>query len=221
MSKSGLLDDLHLPKSRRLILVALKEHGGLTADQLAEMLRISAVAVRRHLDSLEHADLIEHEEVQRGMGRPSFVYTLTNKADHVFPRNYEELASDILDTVQELYGQDAVDAIFQQRMKKITDLYRPRINANTLEGRLKQLADLRSKDGYMATWLTTEDGKYIFTERNCPIEHVAETCSMACHSDLSIFIDLLDAEVIRLNHRMQGDHYCSYEVRPRTHTVEA
>jgi predicted ArsR family transcriptional regulator len=100
-------------------------------------------------------------------------------------------------------------------VKRITSLYRPHITAKTLAGRLEQLANLRSKDGYMATWQPSEADEYIFTERNCPIEHVAETCDQACHSDLSLFIDLLDADVIRLNHRKQGDHFCSYEVRAR------
>jgi len=72
MSKEGLLTDFHIPKTRRLILLAIKEHGELTADQLADMLSISTVAVRRHLDNLKNAQLVRYEEVQSGVGRPSF-----------------------------------------------------------------------------------------------------------------------------------------------------
>ena len=102
MSKNGLLDDLQMPKTRRLVLLAIKEYGRLTADQLAEMLNISTVAVRRHLDTLKNAQLIGFEEVQKGVGRPSFVYFLTPKADHLFPRNYQDLAADLILTIRDL-----------------------------------------------------------------------------------------------------------------------
>ncbi|NIO06893.1 MAG: winged helix-turn-helix transcriptional regulator, partial [Deltaproteobacteria bacterium] len=36
----------HVPATRRRILIALKERGGMTADELAEKLGISSVAVR-------------------------------------------------------------------------------------------------------------------------------------------------------------------------------
>ena len=215
MAKQGMLEDLQMPKTRRLILIALKENGGLTADELAAMLNISAVAVRRHLDNLKHASLVHYEEVRQGMGRPRFVYSLTPKADHIFPRNYEDLAHDMLDAIRELYGQEAVDAIFTKRYQKIKDAYEPKVNAPTLMGRLEQLVELRRIDGYMADWKANEEGKYILTELNCPIQHVAAGCCQACEQDLQLFTDLLDAKVVRQDHLLQGDRACTYEIIPK------
>lgn len=215
MGKQGMLQDLQMPKSRRLILVALKEHGNMTADALATMLNISAVAVRRHLENLKHADLIQYEEVRQGMGRPSFVYSLTSKANHIFPRNYEDLAHDMLDAIRDLYGQEAVDAIFAKRFKKIKAAYSPQINAQTLTGRLEQLVELRRSDGYMASWATSDEDIFVLTELNCPIQNVAEGCCQACEQDLQLFSDLLDANVTRQDHLIQGDHACSYMVTPK------
>lgn len=215
MAKQGMLQELQMPKSRRLILVALKENGGMTADALAAMLKISAVAVRRHLDNLKHADLIQYEEVRQGMGRPSFVYSLTGKANHIFPRNYEDLAHDMLDAIRDLYGQEAVDAIFAKRLQKIKDIYQPRVNAPNLPGRLEQLVELRRTDGYMADWETRDDGTYVLTELNCPIQQVAEGCCQACDQDLQLFVELLDADVTRQDHLLQGGQSCSYAVSPK------
>ena len=61
---------IQMPATRRRILIALKEQGGLTADELASLLGISSVAVRRHLTNLERDQLVDHEQAQRGMGRP-------------------------------------------------------------------------------------------------------------------------------------------------------
>ncbi len=212
MPKTGLLNDIHIPKTRRLILLAMKEHGRLTADQLAEMLNISAVAVRRHLDNLKHAHLISYEEVQRGVGRPSFEYYLTPKADNLFPRNYQELAADVILTVRDMYGKEAVDAIFKKRADKISQLYQPLITGSTLEERVEQLVELRQEDGYMASWQKETDGSITITEHNCPIQHVASECSQACHEDLILFSNLLDAEVIRLHNQANGDAICAYKI---------
>ena len=215
MAKQGMLEELQMPKSRRLILIALKEHNGLTADELSAMLKISAVAVRRHLDNLKHANLITYEEVRQGMGRPSFVYSLAPKSDHIFPRNYEDFAHEMLDAVRELYGQGAVDAIFAKRFQRIKEVYEPRVNAPTLPGRLDQLVQLRRTDGYMADYQVNEDGSFVLTELNCPIQQVAEGCCQACDQDLQLFVDLLDADVIRQDHLIQGGNACSYAIRPK------
>lgn len=216
MAKKGMLDELQMPKSRRLILIALKEQGGKTADELAAMLNISAVAVRRHLENLKHAELVTYEEVQQGLGRPKFVYFLTPKAEHIFPRNYEEFAHDVLETIRELYGPEAVDAIFDRRFKKLKETYQSRINAQSLPGKLEQLVQLRCTDGYMADWKTSGKDTFILTELNCPIQHVAEGCCQACEQDLKLFVELLDAEVTRQDHLMQGDQACSYEIIARS-----
>lgn len=215
MAKSGLLNDFNMPKTRRLILLAIKEHAELTADDLADMLGISAVAVRRHLDTLKNAQLIEYEEVQNGVGRPSFVYSLTTKAEHIFPRNYEELAQDMLDTIRDMYGPEGVDAIFKARAKKIAQIYKPYVNANGLPQRIEQLVELRQADGYMASWEELDDGKFVVTELNCPIHQVAKTCDRICSEDLRMYADLLEADVIMLNHQVQGDKCCTYQINPK------
>lgn len=214
-SSTALLQK-HMPTTSRQILALLKEHGGLTADDLAKRLGISAVAVRRHLTKLEVDKLVIYEEVQRGMGRPSFVYRLGEAASDFFPRRYQELASDVIETVQNLYGHEAVDAIFAKRTDEIVDRYRQQVTGETLEKRLSQLTQLREADGYMSSWESDPNGVFVLRESNCPIIHVAEGCNTACKCDQVILERLLDAEVERTNHLVQGDSACIYKVRPKT-----
>jgi predicted ArsR family transcriptional regulator len=214
-SGSGSLLDKHMPTTRRRILTLLKERGELTADELAETLGISSVAVRRHLTKLESDQLVKYEEVQRGMGRPSFVYQLGEAAASFFPRRYEELASTVLETINELYGIEAVDAIFRLRSEHLIKTYRHRVNGASLDKRLDQLTQLREADGYMSTWEANSDGTFILREANCPIIHVAEGCDSACSYDQNLLESLLDAEVVRTSHLVRGDGACIYQVRPK------
>ncbi len=214
--KSGNPVFKQMPATRRRILKLLKEKGQLTADELAELLSISSVAVRRHLTKLESDELVAYEEVQRGMGRPSFVYRLGEAAASYFPRRYEELATDVLETINELYGADAVDAIFRLRSEQMIKIYRHRINGRSLSERLDQLTELRETEGYMSTWETNTDGSFTLREANCPIIHVAEGCGCACNYDQIMLEDLLNAQVERTSHLTKGDGACVYQVRPQT-----
>ena len=212
---NNVLINKQMPATRRHILQLLKDKGQLTADELANSLAISAVAVRRHLTKLERDELVTYKEVQRGMGRPSFVYELGEAADNFFPRRYQELALDVLETIKNLYGTKAIDAIFQMRSEQIIEQYRPRVNGATLEIRLEQLTKLRQNDGYMSTWQAEQDGTYIFREANCPIIHAAEDCDCACAQDHLLLENLLEADVLRTQHLVAGDGACSYQIRPK------
>lgn len=205
----------HMPTTSRRILTLLKQEGALTADELADCLGISSVAVRRHLTKLEADRLVAYEEVQRGMGRPSFVYRLGEAASNFFPRRYEELATDVLETIQSLYGSEALHAIFEKRSENIVDEYSPMVTGETLDQRLDQLTKLREADGYMSSWESNQNGVFILRESNCPIIHVAEECGTVCACDQVILEQLLDADVERKNHLVNGDGACVYEVRPK------
>lgn len=73
--------------TRQQILTLLKRSGpGLTADDLAQQLRISAVAVRKHLATLEREDLVMAELQRRPMGRPTYRYRPDRQSPEVIPR---------------------------------------------------------------------------------------------------------------------------------------
>ncbi|GAB4430561.1 MAG: hypothetical protein Kow0031_11450 [Anaerolineae bacterium] len=218
---NGSLVFKQMPTTRRKILNLLKENGQMTADELAEYLGISSVAVRRHLTKLESDQLVAYDEVQRGMGRPSFVYRLGEAASSYFPRRYEELATDVLETITEMYGMDAVDAIFRVRAEQLIKIYRHQVNGHTLEERLDQLTNLREADGYMSTWEQNRDGTFILREANCPIIHVAEGCGSACDYDQILLQDVLGAEVERKGHLARGDGACVYHVKPKSQPTQA
>jgi predicted ArsR family transcriptional regulator len=212
---NGTLIHKQMPTTRRRILKLLKEKGDLTADELAEMLGISSVAVRRHLTKLESDQLVAYDEIQRGMGRPSYVYRLGEAAASYFPRRYEALAAEVLETINDLYGAEAIDAIFRMRSEQIIQLYRHKVTGGTLRDRLIQLTELREADGYMSTWEEKADGSFILREANCPIIHVAEGCNSACNYDQVLLRDVLDAEVQRYTHMVKGDGACMYHFKPR------
>ena len=214
------MDDVSLastrpPTTKHQVLVSLKRDGPLTADDLAASFGISAVAVRRHLANLERDHLVRHTQERQAKGRPSFRYELTEEGHKLFPRRYDQLANQILETVDELYGAEAIDRIFHRNLSRQIETYRPHLTGKTLRERVNQLTQLREADGYMASWEQLDDGSFLLRQNNCPILSVAQWCRATCAEATSMFGELLDAAVSRQSHQIDGDASCTFLVRER------
>lgn len=204
-----------LPTTKHQVLLALKRDSPLTAEDLAAMFGISAVAIRRHLTNLERDHLVQHRQARQAKGRPSFVYELTEDGHRLFPRRYDQLANQILETVDELFGAEAIDRIFRRNLSRQIESYRPHLTGRTLRERVQQLAQLREADGYMASWEQVDNGSFLLRQNNCPILSVAQWCRATCAEATSMFGQLLDANVSRQSHQIDGDSSCTFLVRER------
>jgi len=198
--------------TKQKILTLLKINGGLTTSHLGDTLDISATAVRRHLNTLEAQGLIAHRTEQRGMGRPSFIYELTAGASEVFPQSYATFATNILEDLIELEGTEKLDELFCQRLEKRRQRLVAQMSGDSLSERVASLAQILEAEGRMTTWEQLSDQKFLLREHNCPILKVAERFEQPCDCEISLFRELLQADIERIAHIPDGDIACVYEI---------
>ena len=203
-------------ETRRRILELLKLRGPQTPQQLAEELGMTAMGVRGHLASLERDGLVAHRVEKRPRGRPAFVYELTEQGDELFPRTYPQLALGLLDALRELHGEDAVQKLFEKRNERLLQEYRARLAGKPLKERVKELARIRTEEGYWCDWEELADGRFLLIERNCAICQIAKRTPQACRAELELFRAALpDCVVTRERHMIQGDRTCTYMIVPK------
>ncbi|HZG58888.1 metalloregulator ArsR/SmtB family transcription factor [Paenibacillus sp.] len=214
------------PTTRKQIMTMLRRRGPLNAYDIAKQLGISDIAVRRHLNNLERDRIVGVETVRQAMGRPTFVYSLTEQAEELFPKHYADITLEFLNDVQELQGPEAIEALFERREGRLEQKYKERLgglstqgDADELAARVDGLAAIQEERGYMAEWRKEErDGggaRYFITEHNCPIHAIAHSFNQACSSELSLFRKVLDADVEQLECKAKGGQRCVYEVKPK------
>jgi predicted ArsR family transcriptional regulator len=204
--------------TRQHILALLKRSGaGLTADDLAQRLGISAVAVRKHLTALERDHLVTAELQRRPMGRPTYLYHPTAQAQELFPNDYANLATHILELIRRMDGDRKVDAIFHQRAEALAAELAARVQGATLPERLQEVAQILEEQGYMPEIQPLKEGpqRFLLTEYHCPIFQVAKTFQQACTCELDVLLKVLQADVERCEHRMLGHPRCSYFITPQ------
>ncbi len=95
--------------------------------------------------------------------------------------------------------------------------------ARHLRDRVARLAELRTREGYMAAWSKEPDGSFLLVENHCPICAAATACQGFCRSELAIFEAVLgpDARVERSEHLLAGARRCAYRIEPVGRNGEA
>lgn len=201
--------------TRDEILMMLKTSGSLTVSEISKELGITEMAVRRHLNTLERDELIKSSIVRQTMGRPTNLYSLTEKAENQFPKAYLNLAKDILGGIFEAEGIDKVKEVFDRREERLRESYLNRMRGLTsLEDKVNTLVDIQNEKGYMVDLEETEEG-YLIKEFNCPISEIAKEYDHACDGERKLFINLLDTDVDSVKCMARGDHNCVYLVKKK------
>ncbi|MCI3937235.1 transcriptional regulator [Chryseobacterium aahli] len=196
------------------ILMFLKMKTEATSLEVAQKLNITKEGARKHLISLANKGLIEPVLKNVGVGRPSTYYVLTPNGLSKFPDTHADVTVQLLRSVKNLLGENALDLLINDREKVAYDRYQNAMeNKFTLEQRLETLVKLRSDEGYMAEW-NTIDEVYYLTENHCPICAAARECQGFCRSELKNFQSIIGEEykVERVEHILSDGNRCKYKI---------
>ncbi|NOZ27930.1 MAG: transcriptional regulator [Chloroflexi bacterium] len=212
MARNSALAEQVQP-TRRRILVELKKAGGLTCNELAERLGITSMGVRRHLITLERDGLVYYTTVQRGLGRPSHVYHLTELAEELFPKNYGQLTNELLSYIEQLEGEEKVWELFQRRARRRVQRALARTGGLSFPEKVFELARILEEEGYLAEAEQVDEDTFLLREYNCAIHQVAQRFPQACGTELEFFQAVLpEATIHREHHMISGEPYCGYRI---------
>ncbi|AXV33025.1 transcriptional regulator [Aeromonas hydrophila] len=198
------------------ILFLLKSHGPQSAAELGEQLQMTSMGARQHLMTLEADGWVSFNDEARGRGRPVRLWHLTEQAWQRFPDSHSELTLQLIDNIQQLFGEVGMERLIAQREQQQLTRYQAELTQPALADRLAALTAQRTREGYMADFRQEEDGSWLLWESHCPICAAARACRGFCRSELEMFRRLLaPAGVEREQYLLEGDHRCLYRIRPQ------
>ncbi len=198
------------------IMLALKMRGAQTAAAIGDHLGTTGEAVRQQLVRLAEEGLVSSHSVSQGVGRPSLFWDLTEAGNKRFPDTHADLTVQLLHSVRTILGDDALDTLIAHRETETRRQYQTRLKDLSLDERVKELADIRSAEGYMADAEKREDGSWLLIENHCSICAAADACQGFCRSELQVFRAVLgpDVSVNRTEHILAGARRCAYVIAP-------
>lgn len=204
-------------KTRRAITKLLKTEGSLDSVRLARRLHLTPMAVRQHLYALEREKLVTAEERPSPVGRPAKYWRLTPEADRLFPDAYAELSVALIDALGDTFGPSGFEQVLTSRYTKQRAQYAERIPPSLgLAQKVRELARLRTEEGYMAEVKRNGEAGFVLIENHCPICAAATACQGFCAKELDLFRAVLGPGVTveRSEHIVSGDRRCVYRITP-------
>ncbi len=198
--------------TREQVLALVVERREVRAEELADALGISAVAVRRHLDNLRADGLVDARPVRQATGRPFYAFSPTEKAVGVLPAGYADLLARVLQSVD---GRPEVTTAVAERMAE--SVARRHLSdiplAATREERIVFATEGLREEGILDRWHTEQDGFHL-VNCSCPYRKAAEVSDLPCESDRKAIEMLVGVEVLQVHRIVDGAAVCEYVVGP-------
>ena len=211
----NISDGFSEPKKKLLYYLKVMQQAGL--EELANVMKISRMAVHKHLAILQHRGLVESIEIRGNVGRPRMVYQLTSQSKTVFPRSYSAIATHALDFIERNMGKEGIEKVLRERQSELFEQYYKRLKNLNFDKQVKELAKIRDEEGYIAESRKElkSDGKHVILEYNCPIIHIAEKHWEACATETELFEKLLGANIETTHRIAKGDSICKFMIKQK------
>jgi DeoR family suf operon transcriptional repressor len=198
--------------TRDVILRTIKEQPRANVDALAGEANVSPVTVRHHLNALQADGLIESDSVRRKVGRPYYVYSLSEKGQELFPKRYVRLTSRLLDELKNQLPPQAFNDVLSSVVDSVLEDHRGEYEHLHVEERLDYLIELLADEGFLARWERTGDG-YVVTEFSCPYITLGEDHVEICNIDKELIVNVLGAPVQQNSCMLDGGECCQFLVK--------
>ncbi len=196
-----------------ILMRLLKRSGGLTIKEIVREMGVTTNAVRIQINKLEAAGLIEARRENKGRGRPHLIYTLTEKANKVFPRNYEELLSVLLEKVLRIDGNGDKQVILAGLVEKMTERFGEQIKSDNPDERLREFVALLKDRGIMVDIERDEaSGAMLLKEFSCPYSEIARAFPEICEIEKDTLARLINTPVFLSQCMHEGHNHCQFRI---------
>jgi len=186
-----------------------------TATQLATLLGVTPVAVRRHLDLLESDGLIEPRQPRgqetAGRGRPAKSYRITDAGRDRFHHAYSELAAQAIAQILSAAGTDGLDALAEAHFSPIEHAFGAALETNPSENPADALVEALDAGGYAAQLSQLNRGVQL-CQHHCPVADVARLYPELCEIETGLIAKMLGSHVQRLATIAHGDGVCTINI---------
>lgn len=192
------------------ILDLLRKRDAMTVTDLAELMEVTATAVRQRLGRLLAQGYIERVTSKAGRGRPSHHYSLTSKGRRKTGANFADLAVALWQEIRTIEDPEVRKGLLQRISKRFSTMYADQIAEGSLTEKMDSLAAIFAERG--VPFSVEKSGEFpILTALACPYPELAEQDRSICAMERIMFSELLGENVKLSKCRLEGETCCTFE----------
>jgi len=210
-----------LEGTRQQILDLLHQEGPLSVEQLTHLLGLASATIRRHLDILQRDQLVSYQQLRKKLGRPEYVYSLTEAGQESGRRDYQSLLCLLLTNLRATAGPTEGDQVMSPSSPSMFAALMHRVSAQLVEPYLRGLDSPNAPDrtttltnaltvlGF-APVVTKQHHTLTIQLHNCPFRVAALCEPSVCSIDQHLIANILAVEPCRQSSIREGHRSCSY-----------
>ena len=198
--------------TRQEILDYLHRYRKASVKDFGTVLGLTSTGIRQHLNVLQRDGLVRTEEERGRVGRPALVYSLTPRAENLYPKNYSLLANFLIEEVRAIVSGGGVLTLLRRVAARMAEPYMRRAEGLPLEERAQIAVEAMRDQGLEAEM--ERNGELHIRQYTCPIPDVARKNSAVCAMDVDFINRLTGGDARLTTSAVRGDAYCTFRVRP-------
>ncbi|HEX9989164.1 MAG TPA: hypothetical protein VGE45_11890 [Chloroflexia bacterium] len=211
-----MLDPKQAGQSPRGEMLRHIQHmGSASIKDLEAAMGVTTTAVREQVAHLLHEGFIQATRVRGDVGRPYYVYSLTPKAQELFPKDYAALALLLFEETLALHGPEGLRTLLNRVSRRMVEKFEDQTQGKDLSKKLLGLVSALGETGMDVAMVPVEgSGDFVFKTYTCPYFEVAKSHSQICEMEQDMMADLLGpgVEVKLLSRIVEGGCACEFHV---------
>jgi predicted ArsR family transcriptional regulator len=203
----------NLQSTRQAIIDYLRLKRRASVRELGDFLGLTSTGIRQHLTVLERDGLVQAQEERGRVGRPTLIYSLAERADQLFPKNYDVLANILLEEIKSTDGNERLYEILHRVAQNMADPYLARVESKPLKERVVETVRIMQEQGCLVDYEQQGD-EFLINEYACPYYNVARKNRAICTIDVEFVRTLTNSDTRLSRSLVRGEQCCTYRIRP-------
>lgn len=193
-------------------IVATLRRGGLTADEIATELGVTAAAIRAHVTAMERDAIVQRAGQRSGTTRPSQVFELTPEVEQLMSGAYVPLLIELRQAAVRLKPKE-VDELMRRTGRGLASAFPQAILPDApLGARVASVGALLNEQFGSTMKVERANNHYILRGYGCPLAALTGSHPIVCSAIESLITTLLNARVQECCDRTQQRPQCCFHI---------
>lgn len=190
--------ELVKPQWRR-VLETLKKDGGLPVSELSRRTGTSYMASKSHCEDLTKLGYLQRTRLPRTeVGRPEIIYSLSDRADGLFPQAGIHFTLSLLDDMKRIFGESSPEKLLFQHLQRQQEEWGKLLGKiEGMDKKIAKLVKLREAEGGVGS-LIQEPGKPLgWVELHHPLQRLFSAYPRVATMELRMLEEVLGTRLQR------------------------
>ncbi len=213
----NMLDPKQSESSPRAeVMRFIQSQGSASIKDLEGAMGVTTTAVREQVAHLLHEGFLQATRVRGEIGRPYYVYSLTTKAQDLFPKDYAALAVLLLEETLAMSGQEGLRLLLNRVSRRMAEKFADQTHGKELAQKLLGLVGALGDSGMEVSMrpMPEQEGDFVLRTPTCPYFDVAKSHREICDMEQEMMSELLGpgVDVKLAGCLIDGQHACEFHV---------